>query len=95
MKRGPDAREGRVVVDRLEVLGLHAEVEGARLAPVTEVQEQFSQGTIPTGSEVKVGDRFRLSGGKIRIVLLPLSGGARDTRHAHRKLGRNIAKNRV
>jgi hypothetical protein len=72
-------REGREIKHPKtgQVLGKTEENLGR--VTVTQVQEQFSQGTIPAGSDVKVGDRFRLSGGKIRIVLLPLSGGARDT----------------
>jgi len=72
-------REGREIKHPKtgQVLGKTEESLGR--ATVTQVQEQFSQGTIPAGSAVKVGDRFRISAGKIRIVLLPLAGGARDS----------------
>jgi len=46
---------------------------------ITEVEEQFSRGTAVATVPVAAGDRFRLSSGKIRLVLLPLAGGARDT----------------
>jgi hypothetical protein len=46
---------------------------------ITEVQEAFAFGQLVAGaSEVKAGDRFRLSAGKIRIVFLPLSAGIRE-----------------
>ena len=72
-------REGREIKHPKtgQILGKTEENLGA--VTVTQVQEQFSQGTIPVGSDVKVGDRFRLSSGKIRLVLLPLTGGARDS----------------
>ena len=72
-------REGREIKHPKtgQVLGKTEESLGR--VTVTQVQEQFSQGTIPAGSAVKVGDRFRISAGKIRIVLLPLAGGARDS----------------
>ena len=72
-------REGREIKHPKtgQVLGKAEENLGR--VTITQVQEQFSQGTIPAGSDVKVGDRFRLSSGKIRIVLLPLTGGARDS----------------
>ena len=72
-------REGREIKHPKtgQVLGKTEENLGR--VTVTSVQEQFSQGTIPAGSDVKVGDRFRLTAGKIRLVLLPLAGGARDS----------------
>jgi hypothetical protein len=72
-------REGREIKHPKtgQVLG-KAEVSLGRVT-VTNLEEQFSQGTVPAGVEVKAGDRFRLSSGKIRIVLLPLAGGARDS----------------
>jgi hypothetical protein len=72
-------REGREIKHPKtgQILGRSEENLGR--VTVTQVQEQFSQGTIATGSDVKAGDRFRLSAGKIRIVLLPLAGGARDS----------------
>lgn len=45
---------------------------------LTQVDEQFSRGTAAATAPITAGDRFRLSSGKIRLVLLPLAGGARD-----------------
>lgn len=72
-------REGREIKHPKtgQVLGKAEENLGR--VTVTSVQEQFSQGTVPGGVEIKTGDRFRLSSGKIRIVLLPLAGGLRDS----------------
>jgi hypothetical protein len=72
-------REGREIKHPKTGQVLGKTEEGLGRVTVTQVQEQFSQGTIPAGSAVKVGDRFRISAGKIRIVLLPLAGGARDS----------------
>jgi hypothetical protein len=72
-------REGREIKHPRtgQVLGKAEESLGR--VTVTSVQEQFAQGTVPGGVEIKTGDRFRLSSGKIRIVLLPLAGGLRDS----------------
>jgi len=71
-------REGREIKHPRtgQVLG-RAEQALGRVS-VTEVQEAFSLALLPQGSEVKPGDRFRLSSGKIRLVLLPLLGGVRE-----------------
>lgn len=45
---------------------------------ITEVQESFATARLLQGSEVKPGDRFRVSSGKIRLVLLPLLGGVKE-----------------
>jgi hypothetical protein len=71
-------REGREIKHPKtgQVLGKTEENLGR--VTVVSVQEQFSQGSAPGGVEIKPGDRFRLSSGKIRLMLLPLSGGVRD-----------------
>lgn len=71
-------REGREIKHPKtgQVLG-RAEQPLGRVS-VSQVQEAFSVGTLAQGSEVKPGDRFRLTSGKIRLVLLPLLGGVRE-----------------
>jgi hypothetical protein len=46
---------------------------------ITDVQEAFSLATVVKAGEVKPGDRFRVSSGKINLVLLPLLGGVRES----------------
>jgi len=72
-------REGREIKHPKtgQVLG-RSEMAVGRVT-LTEVEEQFSRGTAVATVPVAAGDRFRLSSGKIRLVLLPLAGGARDT----------------
>jgi hypothetical protein len=71
-------REGREIKHPRtgQVLG-RSEMAVGRVT-ITEVEEQFSRGTVTASVPVVAGDRFRLSAGKIRLVLLPLAGGARD-----------------
>jgi hypothetical protein len=71
-------REGREIrrPKTGEVLG-KAEQPLGRVR-ITEVQEAFSVGAVTDGSDVKPGDRFRLSTGKVNLVLLPLLGGVRE-----------------
>jgi hypothetical protein len=45
---------------------------------ITEVQEAFSLARLGQDRDVKPGDRFRVSTGKISLVLLPLLGGVRE-----------------
>ena len=45
---------------------------------ITQVQEAFSSAVVPQGADMKPGDRFRVSAGKIKLVLLPLLGGVRE-----------------
>lgn len=45
---------------------------------IAQAQEAFSAGTLLEGSEVRPGDRVRVSAGKVKIVLLPLLGGVRE-----------------
>ncbi|HEX9746921.1 MAG TPA: VCBS repeat-containing protein [Methylomirabilota bacterium] len=49
---------------------------GARIA---QTQEAFSTAMAPAGAEIRPGDRFRVSSGKVNIVLLPLLGSVKDT----------------
>jgi len=71
-------REGREIKHPKtgQVLG-RSEMALGRVT-ITEVDEQFSRGTATATVPIAAGDRFRLSSGKIRLVLLPLAGGARD-----------------
>jgi hypothetical protein len=71
-------REGREIKHPKtgQVLG-RSEMALGRVT-ITEVEEQFSRGTATATVPIAAGDRFRLSSGKIRLVLLPLAGGARD-----------------
>ncbi len=45
---------------------------------VTGVQEAFSVAPLPKGSDVRPGDRFRVSSGKVNLTLLPMLGGLRE-----------------
>ncbi|MBI3030905.1 MAG: hypothetical protein HYY64_15480, partial [Candidatus Rokubacteria bacterium] len=45
---------------------------------VAQVHEAYSVATLAQGAEARAGDRVRLSAGKIRLTLLPLSGGERQ-----------------
>jgi hypothetical protein len=45
---------------------------------ITGVQEAFSLAPTPKDSDVKPGDRFRVSSAKVNLVLLPLLGGVRE-----------------
>ena len=72
-------REGREIKHPKtgQTLGRTEQVVGR--VQITEVQEGFAFGQLAPGApEVKAGDRFRLTSGKIRIVFLPLSGGIRE-----------------
>jgi hypothetical protein len=60
-----------------EVLGRAEDALGT--TRITRAQEGFSVAPPPSGSEIKPGDRFRVSSGKVNIVLLPLLGSLRET----------------
>ncbi len=60
-----------------EVLGRAEDALG--LARITQAQEGFAVAAPPAGVEIKPGDRFRVSSGKVSIVLLPLLGSLRET----------------
>src|SRR6266404_4585748 len=72
-------REGREIKHPRtgEVLGRAEDSLG--LARITQAQEGFAVATPPAGVEIKAGDRFRVSSGKIGVVLLPLLGSLRET----------------
>jgi hypothetical protein len=60
-----------------QLLGRAEETLG--MARVTQAQEAFSTAATPEGSsQIKPGDRFRVSSGKVTIVLLPLLGSVKD-----------------
>lgn len=71
-------REGREIKHPRtgQVLG-KTEVSLGRVS-VTQVQEAFSLGTVVQGGDVKPSDLFRVSAGKVKIVLLQLLGGVRE-----------------
>lgn len=71
-------REGREIKHPKTGQVLGRAEQGLGRVTVTEAQEAFSLGTLADRSEVRPGDRFRLSSGKIRLVLLPLLGGVRE-----------------
>jgi hypothetical protein len=72
-------REGREIKHPRtgQVLGTAEQALGRVV--VAEVQEAFSIAKLMQGGEVKPGDRFRLSAAKIKLTLLPLAGGVRES----------------
>jgi hypothetical protein len=71
-------REGREIKHPRtgQILGRTEQALGR--VSIVEVQEAFSLGSLVQGGDVRPGDRFRVSAGKIKIVLLPLLGGVRE-----------------
>ena len=59
-----------------EVLGRAEDALGT--SRISRIQEDFSVAPPPTGVEIKPGDRFRVTSGKVNIVLLPLLGSLRE-----------------
>ena len=72
-------REGREIKHPRtgEVLGRAEDALG--LARITQAQEGFAVAAPPAGVEIKPGDRFRVSSGKVSIAPLPLLGSLRET----------------
>lgn len=72
-------REGREITHPRtgQVLGKTEQPLGK--VTLTQVQEAFSLAKLAQGSDVRPGDRFRLSAGKIKLTLVPLQGGVRET----------------
>src|SRR5262249_40811514 len=60
-----------------EVLGRTEKTIG-RLS-ITEVAEAYSRARISQGNDVQPGDKARVSAGKVKLTILPLSTGVRDT----------------
>ncbi len=60
-----------------EVLGRTEKTIG-RLA-ITDVAEAYSTGKITQGNGIQPGDKARVSAGKVKLTILPLSTGVRDT----------------
>ena len=60
-----------------ELLGRAEDTLG--LARITQAQEGFSTASAPDGAQIRPGDRFRVSSGKVNITLLPLLGSVKDT----------------
>src|SRR5215813_1585258 len=46
---------------------------------ITDVAEAYSTGRISQGNGIQPGDRARVSAGKVKLTVLPLSTGVRDT----------------
>jgi hypothetical protein len=59
-----------------EVLGKTEQAVGRMV--VQQVFEAYSTGTVPAGTDVRPGDRARVSAGKIKLTLLPLVDGVKD-----------------
>ena len=60
-----------------EVLGRTEKTIGR--VTVTEVLENYSTARIAQGNGVQAGDKARVSAGKVKLTVLPLSTGVRDT----------------
>jgi len=60
-----------------EVLGRTEKTIGR--ITIAEVFEGYSTARISQGGDVQAGDRARVSAGKVRLTILPLSTGVRDT----------------
>lgn len=59
-----------------EILGRTEQALG-RVA-VQQVFEAYSTGTVAAGTDVRPGDRARVSAGKIKLTLLPVVDGVKD-----------------
>ncbi len=59
-----------------EVLGKTEQTVGRVV--VQQVFEAYSTGTVPAGTDVRPGDRARVSAGKIKLTVLPLVDGVKD-----------------
>jgi hypothetical protein len=59
-----------------ELLGRTEQAVGRLL--IQQVFEAYSTGTAAPGSDVKPGDRARVSAGKVKLTLLPLVDGVKD-----------------
>jgi len=71
-------REGREIRHPKTGAVLGKAEEALGRTGVTGVQEAFSVAPVPKGSDVKPGDRFRVSSAKVNLTLLPLLGGLRE-----------------
>jgi hypothetical protein len=71
-------REGREIKHPKTGVVLGRAEQALGRARITETQEAFSLATMGPDSDAKPGDRFRVSTGKINLVLLPLLGGVRE-----------------
>jgi hypothetical protein len=72
-------REGREITHPKTGAVLGKAEEALGRVRITGVQDRFSQATLTKASDVKPGDRFRVSSGKIDLVLLPLVTGVRES----------------
>src|SRR5262245_16117355 len=71
-------REGREIRHPKTGAVLGQAEESLGSTRVNSVQEAFSLATVPKGSDVKAGDRFRVSSAKVNLVLLPMLSGVRE-----------------
>ena len=71
-------REGREIRHPKTGAVLGKAEEALGRTSVTGVQEAFSLAPVPKGSDVKPGDRFRVSSAKVNLTLLPMVGGLRE-----------------
>ena len=72
-------REGREIKHPKTGAVLGKAEESLGRSRITDVQEAFSVAAVVPSGEVKPGDRFRVSSGKVNLVLLPLLGGVRES----------------
>jgi hypothetical protein len=72
-------REGREIKHPKTGAVLGRAEEALGRVRIAEVQEAFSLAPVTKAGDVKPGDRFRVSAGKVNLVLLPLLGGARES----------------
>jgi hypothetical protein len=72
-------REGREIKHPRTGVVLGREEKRLGVGRIVQTQEAFSVASAPAGAQVKPGDRFRVSSGKVNLVLLPLLGSVRET----------------
>jgi hypothetical protein len=72
-------REGREIRHPKTGALLGKTEESLGRTSITDAQEAFSRAPAPKASEIKPGDRFRVSSAKVNLVLLPLLGGVRES----------------
>ncbi len=71
-------REGREIRHPKTGAVLGKAEESLGSTRIAGAQEAFSLAPAPKGTEVKPGDRFRVSSAKVNLVLLPMLGGMRE-----------------
>ncbi|HXJ83000.1 MAG TPA: VCBS repeat-containing protein [Candidatus Methylomirabilis sp.] len=71
-------REGREIRHPKTGAVLGKTEEALGRTRIADAQEAFSLAPVPNGSDVKPGDRFRVSSAKINLVLLPMLSSVRE-----------------